>query len=102
MVASVLDTLEMRAMMRSLERARDEIRILEARVAELSKVQPVLGITGAHGALTTPLEFARLHRVSVSTVNRALNAQDLLGVRQPNRRWLVYADQPYHAKRKRG
>lgn len=59
-------------------------------------------ITGQHGALTTPAVFAAAHRVSISTVNRALNAGELLGLRQPNHRWLVYEDQPWTPKRKRG
>jgi hypothetical protein len=81
-----------------LEAAHDEIRDLKARLAALSQS----GISSAGHPLTTPLEFAKAHRVSVSTVNRALNAGDLLGIRQPNNRWLVDADQPYSPKRNRG
>lgn len=81
--------------------AREQIRDLQARLNAVESARAV-GISGAHGPLTTPLEFSRLHRVSVSTVNRALNSKELLGIRQPNNRWLVYADQPYSAKRNRG
>ena len=81
-----------------LRLANEQIRALQQRLADLSQG----GIHADGHRLTTPLEFARVHCVSVSTVNRALNSGDLLGVRQPNGRWLVYADQPYHRKRNRG
>lgn len=84
-----------------LEEARAEIRALNAKLAAMESTQPVQGISTNGHPLTTPLEFAKAHRVSVSTVNRALNAQELLGVRQPNNRWLVEADQPYSPKRNR-
>lgn len=84
-----------------LERARDEIRSLQRLVKELRQ-RVAAPITGQHGALTTPAVFATAHRVSVSTVNRALNAGEVTGIRQPNDRWLVYQDQVWTPKRKRG
>jgi hypothetical protein len=72
--------------------------------AQLAESAPTVirGIVGAHGSLTTPARFAALHHTSVSTVNRALNAGEVTGIRQPNDRWLVYTDQIWTPKRKRG
>lgn len=72
--------------------------------AEAAEGQPTVirGIVGAQGSLTTPAKFAAHHRTSVSTVNRALNAGEVIGIRQPNDRWLVYEDQVWMPKRKRG
>lgn len=94
---------EIRTLRQKLEISSGLVEVLRLR-AEAVEYQPaVIGsISGQHGALTTPAVFAAAHRVSVSTVNRALNDQELLGVRQPNRRWLVYEDQPWMPKRKRG
>lgn len=86
-----------------LQQRDQQVKELRQR-AEAAESQPsvIRGIIGQHGPLTTPAKFARLHSVSISTVNRALNARELLGVRQPNQRWLVYEDQPWIQKRKRG
>lgn len=94
---------EIRDLTQKLEISIALVKELRGR-AEAAESQPTVirGITGPSGALTTPAVFADKHEVSISTINRALNDQELRGLRQPNHRWLVYADQPWIQKRKRG
>ncbi len=83
---------------------RDELVLKLSQRVQLAESQPTVirGIAGQHGSLTTPAKFATEHHTSVSTVNRALNSGELMGIRQPNDRWLVYTDQAWTPKRKRG
>ncbi len=83
---------------------RDELVLKLSQRAQMAESQPTVirGIAGQFGSLTTPRRFADLHHTSVSTVNRALNSGELMGIRQPNDRWLVYADLVWTPKRKRG
>lgn len=83
-----------------LRQAQTQIRLLKAQLKALESKQPP-GISLSGHALTTPKVFADMHRVSVATVNRALNDEALQGIRQPNGRWLVVTDQSYTPKRKR-
>ena len=61
---------------------------------EVEAARPTSGAINVNGRpLMTPAEFAKKHFASVATVNRRLNNNKLQGVKQPNGRWLVYADQ---------
>jgi hypothetical protein len=94
---------EIRDLQNQLAISLEQIRQWRER-AEAAESQPTVirGIVGARGPLTTPAKFAAAHHTSVSTVNRALNAGEVTGIRQPNDRWLVDADQVWTPKRKRG